>query len=194
MLFRSPRERRLWLSAAGYTLLIDATLGVVRPVTEFLRDRGLLRPLIFLLFALAGGAVLLALVRLRPGLRQWLALAGVGVGYAAVLPFAIAPEEQIHLLEYGLLGGLIYEALRTRLRASGNPERRQRPLALRFPAATALALTTALGWIDEGIQYLLPNRYYDLRDVAFNAIAGGLAILAMAVLGERPGPAPAGRP
>jgi hypothetical protein len=36
----------------------------------------------------------------------------------------------------------------------------------------------AAGWIDELIQGLLPTRYYDLRDVAFNAAAGLLALLA----------------
>jgi len=41
-------------------------------------------------------------------------------------------------------------------------------------------LTVAAGWFDEGIQYLLPERYYDLRDVAFNAAAGALAVIALA--------------
>ena len=33
-----------------------------------------------------------------------------------------------------------------------------------------------LGWLDEGIQALLPNRVYDLRDVFFNSVAAGLVI------------------
>jgi hypothetical protein len=39
----------------------------------------------------------------------------------------------------------------------------------------------AAGWIDEGIQALLPSRYYDLRDVAFNAAAGLMALAAIAI-------------
>ncbi len=35
----------------------------------------------------------------------------------------------------------------------------------------------ALGWIDEGIQSLLPNRVYDMRDVGVNAIAALMTIV-----------------
>jgi len=42
-------------------------------------------------------------------------------------------------------------------------------------------LTAAVGWIDEGVQHLLPNRVYDLRDVALNAAAGLLAISIVAL-------------
>ncbi len=45
--------------------------------------------------------------------------------------------------------------------------------------AMAAMLTTALcGWGDEGIQSLLPDRFYDVRDIAINAVAGILAVLA----------------
>jgi VanZ family protein len=50
--------------------------------------------------------------------------------------------------------------------------------------ASAL-FTLAAGWIDEGIQGLLPTRFYDLRDVAFNAAAGVLALVALSFLRER---------
>ena len=38
------------------------------------------------------------------------------------------------------------------------------------PAALALVVTALLGWVDEGIQGLLPNRVYDWLDVASNAV------------------------
>ena len=44
-------------------------------------------------------------------------------------------------------------------------------------------MTALLGWIDEGIQFLLPNRVYDIIDVGFNALAGLMAVVAMLVLG-----------
>ena len=43
----------------------------------------------------------------------------------------------------------------------------------------------AAGWIDEGIQALLPSRFYDLRDVAFNAAAGLMALGAIAIFSPR---------
>jgi VanZ family protein len=39
-------------------------------------------------------------------------------------------------------------------------------------------VTVLLGWIDECIQAILPNRVYDLRDVGFNTLAAFMAILA----------------
>ena len=35
---------------------------------------------------------------------------------------------------------------------------------------------SAFGWLDEGIQWLLPGRVYDLRDVGFNALAAAMAV------------------
>ena len=49
-------------------------------------------------------------------------------------------------------------------------------------AAGAWLLTALAGWLDEGIQGLLPNRVYDLRDVGFNALAGALALASAAAL------------
>ena len=36
------------------------------------------------------------------------------------------------------------------------------------------------GWLDEALQGVLPNRVYDLRDVRLNALAGALALAALA--------------
>ena len=53
---------------------------------------------------------------------------------------------------------------------------------LRIPYTVALVITGLLGWGDEGIQYLLPGRVYELRDVGMNVTAGFLIIAAMASL------------
>ena len=55
-----------------------------------------------------------------------------------------------------------------------------------------MAATVLLGWLDEGIQWLLPNRVYDIRDVGFNALAAVMAVGASLALSrarqwERPG-------
>jgi len=39
---------------------------------------------------------------------------------------------------------------------------------------TTIILSGIVGWGDEGIQHLLPNRYYDLRDVTFNFLGAVL--------------------
>ena len=51
-------------------------------------------------------------------------------------------------------------------------------VAFPLPALLALVISIALGWIDEGIQSLLPNRVYDNMDVLFNALAATIIISA----------------
>jgi VanZ family protein len=176
-IFLSRREKLLWFLAGAYSLLIYATLGLVRQVTNALRDRGLLRTTVAAAFAVAAIAVLSHLVRRRAPRRVWLALPLVALGYALVYRFAVvAPEERVHLIQYGLLALLIFLALGARAAAS------PAPASLLRRSVTAFLLTAALGWLDEIFQGLHPARVYDLRDVGLNAIAAALALTALAVL------------
>jgi hypothetical protein len=149
-------------------LAIYATLGVVRVVSNALRDANLLRVTVAVLFGLVAVGLAAAFAR-TPRLRRpsslLAALAVAGV-YGVVLWPMESPEERVHFLEYGLVGVLAFFAL---------------PLgwADGKRAAVAALVTAAAGWVDEGIQALLPSRYYDLRDVGFNALAGALALVAL---------------
>ncbi|HEX4956163.1 MAG TPA: VanZ family protein [Thermoanaerobaculia bacterium] len=174
MRFHSRREKLLWTAAAVYALLIYSTLGLVRTVTTFLRDRNLLRLSIGLVFALAAAGVVGWMMRRRARWQEWAALAGIAVAYAAIFPFAVAPEERIHLLQYGALAVLLFLALA------------ERPLSLPRRATFAVLLTTLAGLVDEILQGLHPARYWDIRDVAFNALAGAIAVAALVVM-ERAG-------
>ena len=83
-------------------------------------------------------------------------------------------QERLHLVEYGAVA-LAFRAAFAARRADGR--------APALPAAAAaFGATVAAGWLDEGIQALLPNRYYDIRDVGFNALAGALALAVEAAL------------
>jgi VanZ family protein len=159
---------------AVYLLTIYATLGVVRLVTNDLRDRGLLRISVVIAFALAAIAVLAFIVR-DPRMRTrrtLLALLITAAVYTAVILPMQSPEEKIHFIEYGGVAALAHAA------ASRAWSKRKRFIACALFVAAA-------GWIDEGIQALLPSRYYDLRDVAFNATAGLLALTAIAIFSPR---------
>ncbi len=76
-------------------------------------------------------------------------------------------EERTHLFEYALVAALVHEALL---------ERRENGRRVPAPALLALVISLLLGWLDEGIQSLLPNRVFDLIDVAFNSIATTMII------------------
>jgi VanZ family protein len=74
------------------------------------------------------------------------------------------PEEKIHFIEYGILAYLVFRPIHMDI---------QKPAAYGY----AFILITIFGWIDEGIQHLLPNRYYQTEDVILNSISGGLGLL-----------------
>ena len=153
---------------------IYATLGVVRTITNFLRDHGLLRVSVVAAFVIAGAAVLWWLLRNARN-RSWrvmLVMLLVGLAYAAVIVPMKSPEEKIHFIEYGVVAVLAHAAAP---RAWGRGKR----------FITCALFVTAAGWIDEGIQALLPSRFYDLRDVAFNACAGLMALGAVAIFSAR---------
>lgn len=158
----SPRIARITL--AVYLLAIWSTLGVVRTVTNALRDRGLLRVSVAVAFTVAAILALWLIFRepVRRNVRILLTLLAVAAAYAAVIWPMQSPEEKIHFIEYGIVGLLAYASTGRYL-------------------ASAIFVVAA-GWIDEGIQALLPSRYYDLRDVAFNAAAGVLALIALALV------------
>jgi hypothetical protein len=168
----SPRIARIAL--AVYLLAIYATLGVVRTITNALRDRGVLRVSVVAAFAIAAIAVVLFLFRdaRQRSRRSVLALLVIGAAYAAVILPMKSPEEKIHFIEYGGVAALAHAA--APLGWSGRK---------RFGACATFV--AAAGWIDEGIQALLPTRYYDLRDVAFNAAAGLMALAAIAIFSAR---------
>ncbi len=178
MALTSAREKRLWLQAALVQIAIYASLAYVRGISTWLRERNLLRLTIGLLFLIAVVLILDGIRRRRPGIGQILVLAAFGVIYLVVLWDLKQVEERVHFLEYGLVGGLIYSALwerRTNLVEAGTGPR---GLA-RLPAVSTIVITGLLGWGDEGIQAILPERFYELRDVAMNFAAGVLVVAAM---------------
>ncbi|HEX6640341.1 MAG TPA: VanZ family protein [Thermoanaerobaculia bacterium] len=168
----SVRLARILLAA--YLLTIYATLGIVRTITNALRDRGVLRIGVVIAFTLAAIAAIALLVRdpRNRSSRTLLALLITGAAYAAVIVPMKSPEEKIHFIEYGGVAALAHAAA-------------PRAWSQRKRFLSCALFVAAAGWIDEGIQALLPSRYYDLRDVAFNAAAGLMALAAIAIFFPR---------
>jgi hypothetical protein len=185
MLFTSRRERRLWSAAGLCVALIYSTLSLARPVAEALRERNLLGFVVGLVFIGIAGLIAWRLVLARPERRTVLTVALIGGVYLVLLTaIPMLPEERLHFLEYGLVAMLIYEALKER-RARQNEMGSTAPGAHPGPFLLAFLSTLALGWIDEGIQALLPSRVYDLRDVGFNALAGLLSLSTLRLVERR---------
>jgi hypothetical protein len=100
--------------------------------------------------------------------RRWPALAllvAVAAAYTIVLFVlfrGVSPGNKVHLLEYGLLGYLACNAAQIPGRG----------------ARAAVLFLVAAGTCDELIQAVLPNRYFDLKDITGNVIGAGLGSLA----------------
>lgn len=183
MAFTSSRERFFWRAAGICLLVIYSSLYIARPITEFLRERNLLRAVVGLIFVSAGAAVVGMVRRWRPGWRILLGLIAAALLYVPVFVFLHLPEERLHYLQYGLVCGLVHAAMRERRLHRPVPESATTwTRVIGSSWFVALVLTSAAGWLDEGIQKLLPNRFYDLRDVAFNVSAAMLYLLAFAVV------------
>ena len=181
MVFASRREKRLWFAAGLCTLLIYSSLYIARPAAELLRERNLLRLAVVLSFLAAGSLVAWRLLATRAGWRVLVTAGVIGAGYLALLTaIPMMPEERLHFLEYGVVAALVYLALRERragLVESGIDVGDR--VARLPPLATAVVVTGIIGWLDEGIQAILPNRVYDVRDVTFNAVAALISVASL---------------
>ena len=174
-LFSSRRERRLWLWSLAVVVAIYATLGLTGTLAEWLREHGFLDAAVFFLLGmfLVGATIVTQGVRVRIGKAEIAVVMGVVAAYLMVFTRMAILEERSHLIEYGVLGVFIYEALSERARQG-----RQVPL----PPVVAAFMTAALGVIDEGIQWFLPTRVFDPQDIVFNLLAGTMAIGAVMAL------------
>ena len=168
-LFSSRRERRLWLWVLAVMAAIYATLGLAQTLAETLRERGLLDisiGLFLLCMFLVGATILTQALKVRPGGAEVAVAIGVATAYLLVFTRMTVPTERSHLIEYGVVGVLIYEAL---------TERKSQGRRVPLPPLLAVLATATLGVLDEGIQAILPNRVFDPVDILFNTLAGTMA-------------------
>lgn len=119
--------------------------------------------LIIVVLCLIGGILYLTRNTARGvSVRNYLWLVGVAGVYGYVtLKLWKHPEEAIHFLEYGLLSFLFHRALRHHVH----------DVTIYF---TASFIVLFVGTIDEIIQFIIPSRVGDFRDVWLNFLGGAL--------------------
>ncbi len=178
---------RAWWAAFCWGVVILCTVPLARPLQDLVsrtigRQAYLVVVLVILALALlAGGlAIRRALGPVAWRRLPWLLGSGAICG-AYTWHLRHAPEEALHFVEYGVLGLLLFRALRCRLSDRSV-----------FPAV--LLVGALFGVLDEFVQWLVPGRFWDLRDVFVNALAITLALVALAgavrppELSRRPSP------
>jgi len=176
----SGSERNRWLVVVAFTAIVYSTLPVAPAVwRSFARsiapwDR---HAAAVALVAVAAWVAWRCRARLAAlDAKRWLGLLGIGAVYVAEMARTdLTPAEKTHFLSYGVLAWLVWRALVPRRGGAGG-------------MVAALTLTALIGLGDEGIQYLLPRRFFEWKDVWLNALSAGLAIGVIALLrdpGER---------
>lgn len=161
----TPKTRD-WFVAIAYVILIYATLEVARIPMAFLRAHGWLRISLAIIFSIAAFSVVNLMIRQKINSPwKYAALVAIGIIYFFMMRTVQMPEEQIHFLEYGLVGIFFLRALRHQVQNSWKLW------------VGAFLLASLAGWIDELLQGISPHRHYDIRDVRLNAISAGLGLL-----------------
>ena len=162
---KSKREEK-WLWVILWTGLIYSSAAFVRPVCEYLRSLTLLNITVTaamaVFLALIIGRFLLGFAKLPLVKRILLVL--VLAFYASGMVILKIPEERIHLVQYGVLAYLVFNAFT--VDCTG-----QQSFGLAF------CVTLGLGWGDEIIQSFTPGRFYDNKDVILNGVSGLLGLV-----------------
>jgi VanZ family protein len=161
-----------WLGVILCSLAIFSTVPIARSVQRYVSNRwGRQLFGYFVLIVLAIGCIsllyyLLFKLRIRSFSKYaWLILITCLYVYFTLQLWQKA-EEAIHFLEYGLLSLFVFRALSFHIRDR----------SIYFTAALICLL---IGTFDEIIQWMVPERFWDFRDVWLNGLSGGLFQLAI---------------
>ena len=172
--FGDPR-----LTAALWIGLIYGTVPFVRTVREAFVTRWPAALIAYAVIAFVLGSIVASIVILRRrqppiGSADLLWLIGVAA-VVAIWTYDLMgqPEEAVHFLEYGVLGVLLYRVFEDRV-----------PDPAVYVAATLAGLL--VGTVDEIIQWLVPGRFWDFRDIILNTGAVALVQIVIWRLLKRP--------
>lgn len=168
-----------WAWVVLFTLFVYATLPVgpqvwrwFRATSTFWSNNGAVAGLV----CVGIGAVWVAVRRANLTPRSWAIGVAIAATYAICLRFInLTPAEKTHFLYYGFLGFLVHRAMRQHLEDG----------VMLYLAVIAVVAGIGLG--DELIQYALPRRFFEWKDVGLNALSGALATGIFSEL-QRPGP------
>lgn len=178
MFDHAPKEREAlsWAYAVFWAGLTYVTVPYVRVGVTYVSQNmgsGIFTYTVAVLVVLAA---VWALYSIRHRLTVWSCLWLVGIaGLIVFLAFGLAgesPVEAVHYVQYGTLSILLFRAFSHRISD--------------YSIYVAVTLTgTLAGMVDETIQWLTPDRFFDLRDVWLNCKATALVQIGLAA-GIRP--------
>ncbi|OGM65431.1 hypothetical protein A2893_01605 [Candidatus Woesebacteria bacterium RIFCSPLOWO2_01_FULL_39_25] len=162
------RAKRLWIFVGIYIILIYTTIPIARGLLNFLYLKIGKDALYILLSAMSVAGILLFFYYERTWNLEWkriTAFVFLLFFFVVTMQLIEIPEEKMHILEYGFLGILVYKGYKIS----------------KHPLLRAVVFVGAIGIGDEFIQWLLPNRVGEIKDIGFNFLGGIFGILAIAI-------------
>ena len=169
------KKAAAWALVAAWAVVLFLSIPFARAAQGAIERWAGTRIYLAAMIVLGAGCGVAMLAGLVRGARNRIArrvggLILVGVLSAGVLLTQLQTSaEAIHFLEYGLLGFLLFRAWRLHV---ADP--------LVYPiSALSLGL---VAWLDEFLQWLMPGRFWDFRDIRLNAMAGAIVLLSIALV------------
>ncbi len=165
----------LWALIAAFICLILSGSVVARPLWETVNKvlGGMGMQVIYFFYGAFGISAVVWLVFLRKErkLRRYFLFVLLVLAFAAMFLSLRYPEERIHLFEFGGLAVMFYYAFKEDMDLRG--------AKLYVYAFLACAV---IGILDEVVQYFVPGRVCDVKDMVLNAASGLLALQAVRFL------------
>ncbi len=160
-----------WAAAIAWAIAIFCTVPLARTVQRWVDATVGRQAFTYVVLAAGVVAVVFAVRSIRRAGISW---RGYGWVAASAVTFAVytfgldaSPEESFHFVEYGVLALLLFGAL-----SKGGAD-----LTI---YGTTFLLGASVGVVDEGIQWLIPERVWDLRDIGLNALGVALVVVPIA--------------
>jgi len=161
-----------WLWFTLCTLAIFLIVPLARTIQSFVQDRWGRSLFGYTVLVVAGGTflTLICFLYFRLKIRSpsnyiWLTII-TGIYIYFTLKLWKVPVEAIHFLEYGLLGFFLFRAFRFTIK--------DKSIYL-----SAFLFGSVVGIFDEIIQWMVPLRYWDIRDVGLNSLSTALFQIAL---------------
>ncbi len=154
-----------WGLTLGWTLAIYSTLSIMRTISSYLEERLPFETVLTIIVCLILGATVIFFLQHagRLSVFRYVLLFAVTVGYVYGIFTVKYPIEKIHFVQYGVLAYFAFRAFACDLKGV-------------LPYIGAFILTALIGYGDELIQGVLPDRYYDDNDVILNAVSAAMAL------------------
>lgn len=165
-LFKSNREKYLWLWVFLVFAAIYSTLFIGQPLAILLGNQNLGATIFGIGMVLVVATVIVYGITTKPSRFEFVIFLGTVAVYLMFF-LRLGIPDRTHLIEYSVLAIFIHKAL---------VERTNHVEKITMPAILSIVIAFLIGVLDEYIQKILPNRVFDTYDILFNGIAVTMAI------------------